>query len=196
MHPLIRRLLSPAGFVLVGLLFLLPFVTASCGGGSVAVTESFTGIDLATHQRPEIDPLLQSEINAGYRVHAADTPGATDLPRPLPVEGTIVAALGAVLVGALTVLVRQPWRRAVTGVAAAGVAGILLAGGTVHAKQTAYRQIPPDVAPLVGTSASSVPSGFTVYLDYGFWIVIGLLAALFVGNAVDLVLLGRRSRTG
>jgi hypothetical protein len=33
-HSLVERLLSPAGFVLVGLLFLLPFLTVSCGSAT------------------------------------------------------------------------------------------------------------------------------------------------------------------
>lgn len=194
MHPLIRRLLSPAGFVLVGLLFLLPFVTASCGDGTVAVTESYTGIDLGAHRSPQIDPLLQSELDlgAGRSPVVPATGTAPGVPRPVPVEGAVAAAFGAVLVGVLTALLRRPWSRALTGVAAAGVAGILLTGGVLHARKVVLAQVSVDAAPLLGTPAAGPPSGITAYLDYGFWVVIGALAVLLAGNVASLVRISRQ----
>jgi hypothetical protein len=52
------RLLSPAGFALALLLFLLPFVTVSCADNpadpSVTYEGSFTGLDLLTGGAPDI----------------------------------------------------------------------------------------------------------------------------------------------
>jgi hypothetical protein len=196
MHPLTRKLLSPAGFVLVGLLFLLPFVTASCDSRDVPLSESFTGVNLGTHQPPQVDPVLRAEANIELTGTAAGRAGTVRLPRPVPVEWTVVAAFGAVVIGALTALARRPWTRAVSGVAAAGVAGILLTGGAIHAREVIYHQVPVDVAPLAADVTSGSVVGFQVYLDYGFWLVIGVLAVLVAGNATHLVRLARRARTG
>jgi len=115
-HPLVRKLLSPVGFVLAGLMFLLPFITASCQVGSVTVTESYTGVELGTAQPPDLDPLLEEAIGSGTGSRPPNTPPP---PRSVPVEWTIVGGFGAVLVGALMVLVRRPLPRALIGTASA-----------------------------------------------------------------------------
>ena len=57
---LIDRLLSPAGFGFVLLLFLLPFLTVSCGvnpgeaSANVEQSFSFTGVDLLVGGAPDI----------------------------------------------------------------------------------------------------------------------------------------------
>lgn len=56
---MIDRLLSPAGFGIALLLFLLPFVTVSCGSPQtnyeVEASFTFTGIDLLNGGTPDID---------------------------------------------------------------------------------------------------------------------------------------------
>ena len=46
------RLLSPAGFVVVGLLFLPPFFRVTFLSGEDPVTIAFHGTDLLTRRRP------------------------------------------------------------------------------------------------------------------------------------------------
>ncbi len=59
---LIDRLLSPAGFGLVLLLFLIPFATVSCGVGDERVDATFTGLDLVVGGNPSISgPNIDAE---------------------------------------------------------------------------------------------------------------------------------------
>ena len=51
---LLDRLLSPAGFGLVLLFFLLPFVTVSCGVDNDKISANFTGVDLLVGGPPDI----------------------------------------------------------------------------------------------------------------------------------------------
>ena len=49
---LLGKLLSPAGFGLVVLMFFLPFVAVSCGTDPHRVTATFNGLDMVTGNGP------------------------------------------------------------------------------------------------------------------------------------------------
>src|SRR5258705_11708515 len=51
---LLGRLLSPAGFGLVLIFFLLPFTTVSCGSATEKAEATFTGLDMAIGGVPTV----------------------------------------------------------------------------------------------------------------------------------------------
>ena len=93
------RLLSPAGFGLALLLFLLPFVTVSCGSADAqspfTVDYTFTGLDLVTGGPPEISGTVPGDDGSPMTVNgASDDDGfAEAVGRPVQ-PLAVVAAVG------------------------------------------------------------------------------------------------------
>ncbi|GAA1417481.1 hypothetical protein GCM10009662_69550 [Catellatospora coxensis] len=115
------RLLSPAGLVLAGLLFLAPFLTVSCdapggyGRAAPGGTTTYTGWDLATGSTPDVtaDKLLPPEQRR------------SDVLAPQPLAGTVLVVL---VVGVLVAIGvgRARTRRGVVAALAAIAALFLL----------------------------------------------------------------------
>lgn len=185
MRALLNRLLSPAGFVLVGLLFLLPFATASCG----AFAFTYTGVDLAAGNRPAPDPRLvalardrgtsPTELNAELRRSL----------HPVSAQWPVTLAIGIVVVGVLTtVLVRRAGVRAAAAMCVALAAAVALLAAEIVASDAVYQRFAADAVPVMGTDADDF-----VAVDgaYGFWLALGVLVVLFVGNGAYLIRLAR-----
>jgi hypothetical protein len=118
---LLRKLISPAGFVLALLFFVLPFATVSCDAGTAGRVEaSYSGLDLATGSTPPIEATggLHADNGGPFQDgDAAPDPGVelfAILTAALLVAGVATSAIGLARV------------RHLAAVGAALAAGLLL----------------------------------------------------------------------
>ena len=162
---LLGRLLSPAGFGLVLIFFLLPFVTASCGTATEHVEATFTGLDMAlgsqpTVSSPDADPATAQEL--GDLVMSE-----SDL--------EVLALLSAMAVLAGMAVGILPMRRVRHGAAAA--AAVVAAGLAVGAITRVPQRVDEFVSRVLG---EDIPEGMTSgsHIRYGFWLALGTLVAL------------------
>ncbi len=190
MPTLLSRLVSPSGFVLAGLLLLLPFVGVSCSDAELGTVDgSYTGFDLVSGGGPgyESDGPV-GDMVAIEQVVFPD-PGAQ-----------VLAILLAVLLltGVAAVLLPMVRARAVTGAAIAGVAAVLLVVIQVVAQSnlvTSMQElllvnmftVPQDLERIATPDYLSAATGSRI----GFWLT---LVALFGVAAINVVFL-MRART-
>jgi hypothetical protein len=103
---LASRLLSPAGFGLALLLFLLPFVTVSCdaptGASPFTVEYTFTGLDLVTGGPPEISGVLPDDDGSPMTVSGASDDGWFAEQVGRPVQPLAVTAALILVAGLIT----------------------------------------------------------------------------------------------
>ena len=190
MAPVLSRLLSPAGFVLAGLLFLFPFVGVSCSAPELgSLDASYTGFDLVVDGDPEFDvdsPIADQVASPGVE---APTPGVPFL------AGAVLVML---VVGVGCALPARPVVRCAAAGGAAVLAAVLLvvtelaarsglvdsiADGARVLQETTPRTLDPVIgedflAGVVGTRA-------------GFWVLLAVLIVLTAGN----LFAARRSRS-
>jgi hypothetical protein len=187
---LLSRLVSPSGFVLAGLLLLLPFVGVSCSDAELGTMDgSYTGFDLVSGGGPGYD----SDGPVGDMVAIEQVefpePGAQVLAIPL------VVLLLAGVAAALLPMVRV---RAVTAAAIAATAAVLLVVIQVAAQSnlvTSMQElllvnlstVPQDLERIATSDYLSQATGTRI----GFWL--SLIALLGVA-AVNVVIL-MRART-
>jgi hypothetical protein len=192
-HPLMRRLLSPGGFVLVGICFFLPFVTVSCSAGrgsdtaAYAGTTTYTGTDLVTggfgdlsiDNWPPADPSDPDVPSRGIGLidHASAAPIA---PQPFA-----IAALALVAVGLAAATVRPRFYRAMAETGLAVSAAILLCGAELLGQHAVRRTVTTDAAKVLGSSGSGTRLETTT--RYGFWVALLLLAGLAVLGGLRLL---------
>jgi hypothetical protein len=198
----LSRFASPAGFVLVLLLFfLLPFVSVSCavpGYGDAGA--NYTGSHLVSGADPDVPTELQ-ELSDELRSEAndPDVPGElVDLPDPgVQVLAIVLAVLAAA--GVLTVLVPQVKARLLGG---AAVAAVTLAVTVITAvvAQSHLRSSLLDGVRQSGLAEQqeSVQRLETVvddltHTEVGFWLMIVLLSLITVVAGI-LGLFGDRLR--
>src|SRR6185295_7730742 len=114
---LIARLLSPTGFVLIVLLFGLPFLAASCEApqGDFEFSATFTGVDLVVGGKPDLVSSVADASEKRFDV-------------PFPMQPLAIAALVAIVAGAGSVLLRERLLRHATGLGLAVLAAGTLAG--------------------------------------------------------------------
>ncbi|HEV7646938.1 MAG TPA: hypothetical protein VGP26_02140 [Actinophytocola sp.] len=170
------RLASPAGFVLVLLLFLfMPFLSVSCdvsGTGSIGV--GYNGAELASGAHPAV------QVPDGLEDMARQLPGSPGSGKP-PVEPgvrvlsilvAIVLAAGAALpfVPRLAHQVRQ---RMFGGAAVAVVAGGLMIATQAVAQSNVSGQLADD-ARQVGTD----DVGAIIHSEVGFWLCLVVLLVI------------------
>jgi hypothetical protein len=190
MHPLVRRLFSPAGFALVGCCFALPFVSVSCTPQpEQTMSATYTGIDLAAGDRPRIE--VSDEFRRGYEPIAKTygLPGSTgavrdQLTRPIRRQPLMWAALGLAALATVLCGLWRPWFRSLVAAGAALVVGTVLVGGEVIAVHAARTRFAGDIAPYVSASGGSGTAGPYADIEprYGFWLAVLLLAVLAIGN--------------
>jgi len=185
---MLRRLPSPVGFLLVAVCFLLPFATVSCGNTELpdAFRVTYTGVDLATGH--------VGTITAGQTLPAGSTAGSAigvGFTRPMPVQPFLITAMVLIALGVLASLVPATWWRALASGAAAVLALIFLAGGQVNGMAAAAEQARTDAAEWYGTGDGK-PLVISTHVAYGFWFAVGLLAALAVVAAVELIIHSRQ----
>jgi hypothetical protein len=195
---LIDRLLSPAGFGLVLLLFLLPFVTVSCGvktGGASADVEqsfSFTGVDLVVGGSPDItvsgrtiEGVEESETVEGDEAAVMavfdERYGKYYPPQPLAVGAALVIFAG-MLAGLLLPLARRSWANAV----AAQLGALLLAIEVfVIAGARAEDAITEGLSDVDG-AAEAIAAGALTWgtsPGIGFWLAVLVLVGLAAWQA-------------
>jgi hypothetical protein len=178
---LIGRLLSPAGFGLVLLFFLMPFLSVSCGSGQETAVGTFTGIDMVVGGEPDlvVSAMTDEEAQEAQRGIVAMFADQLDA-EPL----AILAAL-VVLLAMAAGLVRERLARHALALGLGVLATALLAGAVVRATATI-----DEALRALSDAASDQPDISTAYevdLRYGFWLCVSLLAALTIGHGLALV---------
>jgi hypothetical protein len=172
---LLRRLLSPAGFGLVLIFFLLPFVTVSCGDSTGTVEATFSGLDMAIGGSPHVttpdrDPESSKQL-------------AALIVQELDLEPVALLAALAVLAGMVMAAVRP--RRIRYGAAAAfAVAAAALMVGAITRAPGHVDQFLKKVG-----GAEGMPEGLTTgtHTRYGFWLALIALVGLAAGNGFALL---------
>jgi len=183
------RLIGPTGFVLVGLTFLLPFATVSCTAQNKQLDYAYTGVDLVVKRRPAVDPKT-------YAYAQADGLGPRDLDtqfrhtvHQIAVQWPVVAAFGVVLLGVLCVLIGRSRVRTGLCMTWAITGAVALIAADYLAERAIYRRFAVDTKALMAPAPAS--SYLAVRPGYGFWLALGLLMLLFVGEGLHLARLVR-----
>jgi hypothetical protein len=190
----LSRVASPAGFVLVLLLFfLLPFVSVSCDVpdyGDAGV--SYTGSHLVSGAKPEMPAELQ-EL-------ARDPETPVELVEPPDPNVQVLAIVLAVLaaVGVLTLLVPQVKARLLGG-AVAAAATLFVTVITMAVAQSNIKSAMLDAVTRSGVAKDGNMQRFTdaadklTHTEVGFWLMVVLLALITVVSGT-LGLFGDRLR--
>ncbi len=181
---LLSKLLSPAGFGLVLLLFLFPFAAVSCGPDpATRVTAVFTGIDMINAGAPDIS-------GAGVDPGEADDLVALFADQ-YDIEPLAILSAVAVLGAMATALIRPVLIRhtAATGLAALGL-GLLIA-----AEVRAIARL--ENVKTADLPTNGIPRALNVTASprYGFFLAAATLLVLGTGHAIALVR-ARRSGAG
>jgi hypothetical protein len=171
------RWLSPAGFLLVAVCFLLPFVAVACdapgGFGRVEPggTTTYTGFDLVTGGEPDVtaDRLRPPAARRDDRLG----------PQPLAIAVIVLVAAGVVSAVALP---RRRSRRA-AGAALAAVAALLLVANQATVVALLAARLREQ---LTVPMPAEREAGDFVKSQNGFWLALILLVALAAANAIGL----------
>jgi hypothetical protein len=181
---LLQRLVSPAGFALALLFFLLPFAAVSCeapGLGAIDVT--YTGFDYATGGDPDVETVGDFGREAGDPVQDNENP-----PKP-GVQPLTLVLLVVLLCGlAATFLPTARLRLQVSVVAAALGAAMLVVTQIVATANLESSLI--DTARDVGSSPGEEPFTLTesiaddmVDTRIGFWLALVALVVVLLFHA-------------
>lgn len=180
---LLDRLWSPAGFGLVLLLFLLPFLTVSCGGEQ-PIESTFTGLDLVIGGAPEMaGPGVDQDVQNEFAVLFAE-----DLDADVFAILAALAVIAAMAVG----LLRGRLARHSVAAGLALVAGCLLTAAVARAPEraeNAWREFAESANLLEPITPET-------HIRYGFWLVLALLATLLVGHVVAILRIARAPALG
>ena len=166
------RWISFSGFVLVAMLFLVPFVTVSCaapggyGRAAAGATTNYSGVDLAVGGSPSVD--------GGLR------PPAERQPDELPVQPIATLALLVVIAGAVVVARVRAVRARRLSAAGTAFAAAVLVGSAVASAQALVE------ARLREQLTTELPAGKTaadfVGVGTGAWLSMVVLALLGGAN--------------
>ncbi len=184
---LLRRLLSPVGFLFVAVCFLLPFAAASCNSPDLGRNSlRYSGVDLVSRAQGHLE--VSDQVHTLY---ATVPPGYPDSQAPsVPVQSLVLAALGCAVAGIVVAVLRRPWPRALGGTAVALLTVIALSGGEVIAIRAVRRVAEEPAADLVGPAPNF---HLDVHPRYGFWLALLLSVALVAGNGWALLRLSRKT---
>jgi hypothetical protein len=168
---LLGKLLSPAGFGLVVLMFFLPFIAVSCGTDPHRVTATFNGLDMVTgngpvYSGPDIQPGDQADLDQAFKDQYDN--------EPLALLAAVVA-----LGGMATVFIGNRRTRHTAGIALAGLATALLVAAEIRSiSRLNHIQVTDTDGRVVDLSP--------VYArpQIGFYLAIVFLLALIVGHAI------------
>jgi hypothetical protein len=163
------RLLSPAGFVSVGLLFLLPFFRVTfLLSGEDPVTIAFDGTDLLTRGGPTVvRPAGVDATNPLLRVWSFDR-------QPLA-----IAALAVLVASLFTALIRNRLTRHASALGLAVLIGALLFGAYLQATRALDERLVMLANDVDGYVRPHISSPWI-----GFWLMIGTLNLLVIGHAM------------
>lgn len=185
------KLLSPAGFALVLLLFLfMPFLSAACevpgGGGTVGADYRGTHLVAGAEPTIEVPPELQDVVSDLLRATPSDMPAPDPGVQVLAIIVAIVLVAGVVL-PFVPRLARQVRLRMFGGAALAVGAGVLMvvtqlaAQTEVAAQLTRYAR---DLGVVDGPTTTDAIAEQLVHTGVGFWlslVLLFLLALVSVG---------------
>jgi hypothetical protein len=171
-HPLVRRLVSPAGLLLVALCFALPFVAVSCDSPGVSVTAEYTGVDMLVGGAPAV-------TLSGDQV--PPDPGDADV--SIGVQPAAVLAMAATVAGILVAFVPGRRTRLLGGAVAATAAAVFLVVGQILVQGYLARQVESGVGadPPDGDRGADF-----VAARYGFWLALVLACAVALFHCFEL----------
>ncbi|HEX6869515.1 MAG TPA: hypothetical protein VF163_00330 [Micromonosporaceae bacterium] len=183
---LLGRLLSPAGFGLVLLLFFLPFVTVSCGGSEGHVDATFTGVDLVTGADPDLDSDIFGTIDEGTTQQVLSFFAEDIGVQPLALLSALVALL-AMAAG----LIRERLARHAIGAGLAVLSAALITATMLTGPDQFDRAIQARLHELGDTIPAT-----SLHPRYGFWLVLVVLAVLAAGHLGALARAWRHAGAG
>jgi hypothetical protein len=172
-HPLVRRLISPAGLLLVALCFTLPFVAVSCDD-PVQASVTYTGTDLLAGGTPSVSV-------AEDGVAEQDAEALPD--EPIAVQPAAVVAMLAVLAGVLVAALPGRRARVFGGTAAAAATVALLAANQVLVQRHLAGEVERELGSELPDGAAA---GDFVETRYGFWLALALAAAVLLYQCAEL----------
>jgi hypothetical protein len=168
----LKPLVSPAGFVLALLFFVLPFVAVSCEDSDLGSFEvSYTGLDLATGGDPSIEVVDRSGSVGNTDTEPPPEPGP-------PVFAIITAALAVAGLG--TTVIRSPRVRTL----AAGGTAVLAMAMLLTTETVVRANLESDIRDRVGRTEFRVDDLELVHTRIGFWLALASLAAVAGFNIV------------
>jgi hypothetical protein len=170
-HPLVRRLVSPAGLLLVAICFALPFVSVSCDA-PVRLRADYTGADLVVGGTPSVS--VSDEAVSGQ-----DADDLSD--EPIDMQPAAVVAMLSIVAGILVAALRGRRARLFGGAAAALATAMFLAVNQILAQRHLSREITQEVGAQLPGGASG---GDFVHTRYGFWLALALACAVTLYNGV------------
>lgn len=189
MKLLLPRLISPAGFLLALVFFLLPFAAISCevpGVGSVEA--SYTGVELITNGVP-------STTTTGEFTSSDASPAKKDEPTPTP-DVQVLAIITAVLLAAGVVATAVPGIRArlrgwwgIAGLAVLGAALLITTEivGTANLKSALVDAVNKSnqqaADPNFNITMTDTVASSMVNTRIGFWLSLLALVAVLVATA-------------
>jgi hypothetical protein len=155
-----RRFFRPAGFIVAGLLMVMPFISVSCdvpggyGRAAPGGTTKYSGIDLMVGGEPAVDPL--DKLREG--------PSAQLAPQPLAILTLLMLIAGVVI----SLRIGEALVRRATIALLSGAAAIALVVNQI----TVQSQLQERVAPKY------------VHNQPGFWLCLATLVIVMAANAV------------
>ena len=171
---LINKLLSPAGFGLVLICFLMPFFTVSCGVDEKStIRTTYSGLTLVTGSQPKVEDQPPDQAAKLLAI----------FPDSFYPEVLVVLAAVAVMVAMGIGFIRAGTVRHGTslGLAVAAVALLVLE----------IRHVPSRVVDALASLYDPAKPGpelqWAVHPRYGFWLAVGLLVLLAGYHAAMLV---------
>jgi hypothetical protein len=171
----VGRLLSPAGFGLVLLMFLLPFLSVSCEAEGAEFVGTFTGIDMVVGGEPDlIAPGTDEDAQEAQKTLVTIFHDHLDL-EPLALLAGLV-----ILGGMAGALIRERLARHATGAGLAVLGAALL----VAAQLRVAGRVRDAIQSVLGPE-SPEPH---VTSRFGFWMAVAVLVALTAGHLVALIL--------
>ena len=171
---LIKKLLSPAGFGLVLIFFLMPFFTVSCGVDEKStIRTTYSGLTLVTGSQPKVENQTPEQAAKLLAI----------FPSSFYPEVLVVLAAIAVLAGMVVGFLRASTIRHGASMSLAVVAVGLLVLEILH--------VPSRVVDALATLYDPANPGpelqWAVHPRYGFWLAVGLLVLLAAYHASMLV---------
>jgi hypothetical protein len=171
--PRFARTLTPAGFLLAGLCFLLPFATVSCdapggfGRAAPGGTTSYTGVDLVLGGAPSVDKPAPAAQQRDDRLDV----------QPL----ALAAAMLIVGAGVATAVLREARVRRLTAIAIGTAAAIVLVANQATTEGVLAARLREQLA--VPMPAGKRAADF-VHTGEGFGACLLVLLCVIVGNAI------------
>lgn len=173
-HPLVRRLLSPVGLLLVAICFGLPFVAVSCESPGVTVTAEYTGTDLLVGGTPSVS-VTGDQVSQESAEEEADD--------PIDVQPAAVLALLAIISGIGVAALPGHRRRLVGAAAAAGATLLLLVINQVLVQNYLSRQVEDEIGTDLPAGSSA---GDFISARYGFWLALAVALTVTAYNGFEL----------